>query len=132
MPYITVGEHPKLLAKSVNTAPGRAVIALQAQTGKKLAELREEIPNSESLNNCVVAFLSLQTAGIFETWEQLLERPFEDIEFELTEKEIRENAEEKEAEDEEEAGPTQPSTGSPPDDSAALAVAEKLKSPKKP
>jgi hypothetical protein len=79
MARITVGTHPELLAKSTDTAPVRAVMSLQRQTGKKLADLREEGQFSESLNVVITAFLSLETAGIYEKWDDLVERPVTDF-----------------------------------------------------
>jgi len=119
MPLITVGQHPQLDAKSTQSAPGRAVMALQAETGKKLAELRAEGAYSESLNVFIMAYLSLKTAGIDEPWADLIERPLADIVIEPTQQELREEADAKEAEDEAVTDPQQASTASPQEDSDA-------------
>jgi hypothetical protein len=120
MPLITVGQHPQLDAKSTQSAPGRAVMALQAETGKKLAELRAEGAYSESLNVFIMAYLSLKTAGIDEPWADLIERPLADIVIEPTQQELREEADaKKEAEDQAVTDPQQASTASPQEDSDA-------------
>lgn len=68
-----------LVAVNLNTATNRAVLALQMQTGWKLAELREK---AEIAGQMMLEFLTLHNAGFTSvTWDDILDLPLADVEF---------------------------------------------------
>lgn len=68
-----------LPVKNLDTSRIRYVAELQQQSGWKLPEIRAHAAAAESINAAILSFLSLRNEGIATTWEEMLDRTFEDI-----------------------------------------------------
>lgn len=59
-----------------DTAKTRDVMALQDESGMKLQELRERSQDNETFAILITSFLTQRNAGIFKSWDELLEGDF--------------------------------------------------------
>ncbi|GAA4707453.1 hypothetical protein APR04_003804 [Promicromonospora umidemergens] len=108
-------EGQTIRAVNLTTAPGRAVMALQQQTGYGLEEIAAMGEDTARQTECnkMIEFLSEHNRGRFVTWDEVLDRPLPAM---IPDKDEIARAEAAEAEAEGGAdgeGPTPASTDSP-------------------
>lgn len=103
-------------AVTINTAPGRAVIALQRALGMGLPEIIAQAsePTEQAWANKIMEFLAEHNRGRFVTWDEILDRPIAQLVKDADE--LAREAEEAGAE----GTPTRAGTGTPADATPAV------------
>lgn len=78
MPYLIFDDDAEKtlhVVRNLDTAPPRAVIRLQEETGWKLTEIRDRIAGADFYAPLLTSFLTAATAGRPVLWDFLLDTP---------------------------------------------------------